>query len=159
MPRVSSFELPVSASHNHLLRVLPVVGCRPKIPIVPAVLALPALPLSRSHCPCVAYKGRRSFLDAQDPPLLRRAAGASHAVPPRHRRRCHRVFARGRHCLSTPTWPWAPTKASPTAFNPDRARTSPEQAPPRPPSWCAADGHHRPPLRPIQPPKSGLGHP
>jgi hypothetical protein len=32
VPRVSFFELPVSASHNHLLRVLPVVGCRSKTP-------------------------------------------------------------------------------------------------------------------------------
>jgi hypothetical protein len=32
VPRVSSFELPISASHNHLLRVLPVVGCRSKTP-------------------------------------------------------------------------------------------------------------------------------
>jgi hypothetical protein len=30
--RVSSFELPISASHIHLLRVLPVVGCRSKTP-------------------------------------------------------------------------------------------------------------------------------
>jgi hypothetical protein len=32
VPRVSSFELPISASHIHLLRVLPVVGCRSKTP-------------------------------------------------------------------------------------------------------------------------------
>jgi hypothetical protein len=32
VPRVSSFELPISVSHNHLLRVLPVVGCRSKTP-------------------------------------------------------------------------------------------------------------------------------
>jgi hypothetical protein len=34
---------------------------------VPAVLALPALPLSRFHYPRVAYKGRRSFPDAPTP--------------------------------------------------------------------------------------------
>jgi hypothetical protein len=33
VPRVSSFELPISASHIHLLRVLPLVGCRSKTPI------------------------------------------------------------------------------------------------------------------------------
>jgi hypothetical protein len=32
VPRVSSFELPISASHIHLLRVLPLVGCRSKTP-------------------------------------------------------------------------------------------------------------------------------
>jgi hypothetical protein len=35
VPRVSSFELPISASHIHLLRVLPVVGCRSKTPTKP----------------------------------------------------------------------------------------------------------------------------
>jgi hypothetical protein len=48
-----------------------------------------------------------------------------------------------------------PTGDSPAAFSPDHALTSPEQAPPQPPSGCAADGHHRPPLRPIQPPQVG----
>jgi hypothetical protein len=37
VPRVSSFELPISASHIHLLRVLPVVGCRSKTPTAPTV--------------------------------------------------------------------------------------------------------------------------
>jgi hypothetical protein len=32
VPRVSSFELPISASHIHLLRVLSLVGCRSKTP-------------------------------------------------------------------------------------------------------------------------------
>jgi hypothetical protein len=32
VPRVSSFELPISASHIHLLRELPLVGCRSKTP-------------------------------------------------------------------------------------------------------------------------------
>jgi hypothetical protein len=32
VPRVSSFELPISASHIHLLRVLPLVGCQSKTP-------------------------------------------------------------------------------------------------------------------------------
>jgi hypothetical protein len=38
VPRVSSFELPISASHNHLLRVLPVVGCRSKTPTSAALV-------------------------------------------------------------------------------------------------------------------------
>jgi hypothetical protein len=36
MPRVSSFELPISASHIHLLQVLPLVGCRSKTPTCPS---------------------------------------------------------------------------------------------------------------------------
>jgi hypothetical protein len=44
VPRVSSFELPISASHNHLLRVPPVVGCRSKTPTGPTG-QLPALQL------------------------------------------------------------------------------------------------------------------
>jgi hypothetical protein len=62
VPRVSSFELPISASHNHLLRVLPVVGCWSKTPTVD-------LPLTWMPCRCQRIKcpRRRSKYEGGGP--------------------------------------------------------------------------------------------
>jgi hypothetical protein len=109
----------------------------------------PSAPWSQAST-CAALKGGRcSFLDAPDPPRYAELpALAMPSTPPPS----SSLSARGRHGLSTPTGLRAPTEASPAALNPDRALTSPEQAPPRSPSGCAAGGHRRSPLHPVQPP-------
>jgi hypothetical protein len=65
VPRVSSFELPISASHDHLLRVLPVVGCRSKTPT-----------LGACECQCIKSPCRGSRYGGGGP-----ARSSSETVP------------------------------------------------------------------------------
>jgi hypothetical protein len=83
-PEVRAARLPAPQnSHRRTSLLLPAA--------VPAVLTLPPLPLSRSHCPRVTYKGRCSFPDAPTPRCAELPAVAM-PVPPRPGQRRHIQF-------------------------------------------------------------------
>jgi hypothetical protein len=126
---------------------------RPQLPS-PVCAPTEAAAVPRSDLRHPSSRARESRLFKGRPPLRR-----AMPVPPRHWHHHRRVpfSARGRHCLSMPTWPWVPTEASPAAFSPDRALTSPEPRPPRPPLLGVGKHHRRLPLRPNSGYKQALG--
>jgi hypothetical protein len=132
-----------------------------RLPAVPAAvppwsLPCPRCPLSFS-LPRVAFKGRRSLLDAKDPlphctaPALARngsRGGRVHWPPAR------RSPVPPPPCPAARTVPLASPRAATTAGYRALAAASPEQPSPRPPASYSPE-----PPPPVQTPKSGLGHP
>jgi hypothetical protein len=125
------------------------------------VLALPVLP-SLFSLPRVTFKGRRSLLDAKDPfphctaPALAgngSRGGRIHWPPAR------RSPVPPPPCPAAPTVPLASPRAATTAGYHALAAASPEQPPLRPPLPGRRRAARRSHLRPVQTPKSGLGHP
>jgi hypothetical protein len=75
VPRVSSFELPISASHNHLLRVLPVVGCQSKTPTTAAKQSKLDTAFSKYHNDIQEMQAKRDDLVRKNKSLRNKNKG------------------------------------------------------------------------------------